>query len=120
MAQSFQPGDVLIFQLDAGYGLLKILAIDDLQSGEKIWHLAAFEDLFLDADTAEAALQNKTAMRFSEKHLALTDRAFAATQTARMGNYGVTETENAIVNQWRQNPNRLTHDRSIRLLLGLR
>lgn len=120
MAREFQAGDILIFQLESGFGLMKVLAIDEAASGEPIWHVAAYEDLFLDSETADAALQNAAAMRFSAKHLALTNRAFNSTQTARMGNYGVSETEIAPVLAWRENPNRAVSDTSIRLLLGLR
>lgn len=120
MAREFQAGDVLIFQLESGFGLLKVLALDESEKGEIIWHLAAFEDLYLDSEMADLALLNPDALRFSEKHLALTNRAFESTQTARMGNYGITETESELVAAWRADPNRKILDTSIRLLLGLR
>ena len=120
MAREFKAGDVLIFQLESGFGLLKVLAIDESETGETVWHLAAFEDLYLDSEMADNALQNVDSLRFSEKHLALTNRAFESTPTARMGNYGVAETESELIAAWRENPNRKILDTSIRLLLGLR
>lgn len=120
MRREFQAGDVLIFQLESGFGLLKVLAVDENRTDEVIWHLAAFEDLYLDSEMADAALQNLESLRFSEKHLALTNRAFESTPTARMGNYGVMESESELVAAWRENPNRKILDTSIRLLLGLR
>ncbi len=120
MAREFKAGDVLIFQLESGFGLLKVLAIDESATGEAVWHLAAFEDLYLDSEMADNALQNIGSLRFSEKHLALTNRAFESTPTARMGNYGVADSESGSVAKWRENPNRKILDTSIRLLLGLR
>ena len=120
MAREFHPGDVLIFQLESGFGLLKVLAVDEIATGETVWHLAAFEDLYLDAEMADNALQNISNLRFSEKHLALTNRAFESTPTARMGNYGVTIEETEAIQAWQVNPSRKTLDTSIRLLLGLR
>ena len=120
MAREFKSGDVLIFQLESGYGLLKVLAIDELENGESIWHLAAYADLFLDAEMADAALANPENMSYTEPHLALTNRAFEATQTSRMTNLPLTDAEIAPVRNWRENPNRRVSDASIRLLLGLR
>ncbi len=120
MAREFQEGDVLIFQLESGYGLLKVLAIDEDETGETVWHIAAYEDLFLDSETADLALATPDAMGFSAPHLAITNRAFESTQTARMTNFPVTEEEQAIVRAWRENAGSQLHDRSVRLLLGLR
>ena len=120
MAREFQAGDVLIFQLESGFGLLKVLAVDENAGDEPVWHLAAFEDLYLDAETADHALQNIDSLRLSERHWALTNRAFESTPTARMGNYALTAAEAESVNAWRAHPNRKILDTSIRLLLGLR
>jgi hypothetical protein len=119
MARDFNVGDVLIYQLESGYGLLKVLAIDENQE-DTIWHLAAFEDLFLDAETADLALQTPDAMGYSVQHLALTNRAFESTQTSKMTNFPVTKEEENIVRAWRESANRQIHDRSIRLMLGYR
>ena len=119
MAQNFRAGDVLIFQLESGYGLLKVLAIDN-EGDDRVWHLAAFEDLFLDSESADSALANAENLRVGTKHLALTTRAFDSTQTARMTNLPVTDAEAEIVQTWRENPARQISDTSVRLLLGLR
>ncbi|MDQ4122162.1 MAG: hypothetical protein M3209_12040 [Acidobacteriota bacterium] len=119
MARDFKVGDVLIYQLESGYGLLKILAIDENQD-DTIWHVAAFEDFFFDPETADLALQTPDAMGFSVPHLALTNRAFESTQTSKMTNFPVSTVEQNIVQAWRDDHNRRIHDRSIRLLLGYR
>ena len=119
MSQNFQPGDYLVFQLESGFGLLRLLAIEEIGE-EKIWHLAAFEDLFLDVDMADAALENPQNLKVSIPHAALTNRAFEATQTARMKNEPLTDTELSHLENWKKDPNREIFDRSVRLLLGLR
>ena len=119
MSQNFQAGDFLIFQVESGYGLLRILAIDD-SSGEKVWHLAAYNELFFDIETADAALLNPESLTVSIPHVALTTRAFEATQTARMTNVPLTDAELKPLEDWRQNAAAEVSDRSIRLMLGLR
>jgi hypothetical protein len=117
--RDYQIGDVLIFQLESGYGLIKVLGIDEIE-GETVWHVAAFEDLFLDAEMADLALQTPDGMGFSLPHLALTNRAFESTQTSRMTNFPLTKEEQNIVQAWRDDANHQIHDRSIRLMLGYR
>lgn len=119
MGRGFQTGDILIFQLESGFGLLKILAIDRDDNGI-VWHLSAYEDLFLDSEMADLALETVENLRVGTKHLALTNRAFESTQTAKMTNFPVTEAELAHVNAWRDGASRKVHDTSVRLLLGLR
>jgi hypothetical protein len=119
MARDFNAGDVLIYQLESGYGLLKVLAIDEAAE-ETVWHVAAFEDFFLDAETADLALQTPDAMAYSVPHLALTNRAFESTQTSKMTNFPITPEEQNIVHAWRDAASRQIHDRSIRLMLGYR
>jgi len=119
MSQNFQPGDYLIYQIESAYGLLRILAIEKIEN-DTIWHLAAYEEMFLEIDQADAALENPTALTVSKPHLALTNRAFEATQVARMKNEPVSENELNAFNEWRRNPNGEVSDRSVRLLLGLR
>ena len=119
MSQDFRPGDYLIFQLEAGYGLLRILAIDG-NGGERTWHLAAYEDLFMDVDSADEVLKDPAHLTVSHPHLALTTRAFQSTQVARMSNQPVTELEQRLVSEWHSHPDRETSDRSVRLLMGLR
>jgi hypothetical protein len=119
MSQNFQAGDFLIFQIESGYGLLRILAIDDID-GEKVWHLAAYNELFFDIETADAALAAPENLTVSIPHVALTNRAFEATQTARMTNVPLNEAEIKPLQDWRQSDSREISDRSIRLMLGLR
>jgi len=45
------PGDDLIFQLESGFGLLRVLAVE-----EGVWHLLAYDEFFPDVESAEAAL----------------------------------------------------------------
>lgn len=119
MSQNFQAGDFLIFQVESGYGLLRILAIDE-KDGEKVWHLAAYNELFFDIETADAALGAPQTLSVNIPHVALTTRAFEATQTARMTNVPLTDEELKSLEAWRQSDNSEVSDRSIRLMLGLR
>jgi len=117
VSQDFQPGDFLIFQLESGYGLLRLLSIDE-QNGQRVWHVAAYSDLFLDIDSIDAALAEPEKLDVSHPHLALTNRAFESTQVARMGNVLLKPDEQALVSDPTAQPE--VSDRSIRLLLGLR
>jgi hypothetical protein len=119
MAQNFQAGDFLIFQVESGYGLLRLLAVTE-NDGEKIWHLAAYNELFLDAEFADIALANPQSLTVSIPHVALTNRAFLSTQTARMTNVPLTVEELKAFENWKIDENSEISDRSIRLLLGLR
>lgn len=118
MSQTFQPGDYLVFQLEAGFALLRVLSVDE--SGEdRIWHIAAYDDLFLDVEMAEASIEAGT-LRSNRPHIALTNRAFESTQVARIMNKPLTEFEIQPMLSWKKDSNRETHDRSVRLMLGLR
>ncbi|MGI8467499.1 MAG: hypothetical protein ACR2N3_03520 [Pyrinomonadaceae bacterium] len=120
MSQNFQAGDDLIFQIESGYGLVRILAIDETGNGEKVWHLSAFNELFLDVETAEAALANPSNLTLNLPHFVVTQRAFESTQMARLGNRPLSNDEIKRVAKWRENPNAEISDRSARLMLGLR
>lgn len=119
MSQDFKPGDYLLFQIEAAYGLLRLLAIEDEPRG-RIWHLAAYEDMFLDPDSAETAIENPRSLKISLPHAALTNRAFEATQTARMKNEPLTDQDLAPLVKWKEDPSAEVSDRTVRLLLGLR
>lgn len=119
MSQNFQAGDYLIFQIESGYGLLRILAIEE-NAGGKIWHLAAYNELFLDVETADAAIENSQSLTINYPHLALTTRAFESTQVARMTNKPLNEDELPAFYDWKNNGNGEVSDLSVRLLLGLR
>lgn len=118
MSQKFQPGDYLVFQLEAGFGLLRVLGIDDA-GNDLVWHVAAYDDYFLDVEMAEASIDDgKT--RSGRPHIALTNRAFESTQVARILNKPLTESEIQPLLDWKADPDRETSDRSVRLMLGLR
>ena len=118
--QDFQAGDFLIFQIESGYGLMRILAIDEAADGDKLWHLRGYNELFLDVDFADLAIQNPVSLTVSNSHFVLTQRAFESTQVARMGNLPLNDEEQQAVENWRNDPNREVSDRSARLMLGLR
>ncbi|HEY0426995.1 MAG TPA: hypothetical protein VGC76_04235 [Pyrinomonadaceae bacterium] len=119
MSQNFQAGDFLIFQIESAYGLLRILAIEE-DAGERVFHLAAYNEMFLDIETADAAVGNSDSLTINKSHLALTTRAFESTQVARMGNAPLTGAELKPFEDWKQDANRKISDLSVRLLLGLR
>lgn len=119
MAQSFKPGDDLVFQLESGYGLLRVLAVDELAPGENVWHLLAYEELFPEVEAAEAALADAKSLHVSVPHMALTERAFERTPAARLGNRPVTEDELTGYREWQRSGGAVS-DRSALLMLGLR
>ncbi len=119
MSQDFQAGDFLIFQIESAYGLLRILAVEETQNGT-VWHLAAYNEMFLDIEMADAALEDFTSLTISRPHLAVTNRAFESTQVARMKNEPLNEVELKAYREWIENPSRKVSDTSVRLLLGLR
>jgi len=119
VSQNFQPGDFLIFQIESGYGLLRILGIDETENGT-VWHLAAYNEMFLDVEMADAALENYHSLTKSYQHLALTNRAFESTQVARLKNEPLNENELQNVAVWKNNSESTVSDLSVRLLLGLR
>ena len=117
MAQ-FTPGDDLVFQLESGLGLLRILAIDG-DGSETVWHLLAYEEFFPSIEAAEAALNEPGALHLGKEHMALTDRAFERTPAARLGNRPVTSEEMERVRAWKESNGKVS-DRSVLLLLGIR
>ncbi len=120
MAREFQPGDDLLFQLESGFGLLRVLGVENDESGRLIWHLLAYQDLFLDNEMAENALQKPENLKISISHMALTNRAFERTPTAKLLNRPLSISEYESIESWRKDPKRLVSDRSALLMLGLR
>ncbi|MFL6230078.1 MAG: hypothetical protein ACJ741_15005 [Pyrinomonadaceae bacterium] len=118
MSLQFAPGDDLIFQLESGYGLLRVVAVDETAAGA-VWHLAAYEDLFPDVESAEAALADPARLTPRAAHLALTDRALAKTPAARLGNRPVRDEELDAYRDWQARGGGPS-ERSALLLLGLR
>ena len=119
MAHQFAPGDDLIFQLESGLGLLRILAIEG-EGADTVWHLLAYEEFFLSVEAAEAALTQPGLLNIRKAHMALTDRAFERTPAARLGNRPVTEEELGAYREWEQSDTRKVSDRSALLQLGIR
>ena len=118
MALTFAPGDDLVFQVESGFGLMRVLAVEG-EGREAVWHLLVYQDFYPDVETAEAALAGGRVLEAREPHLALTEHAFEKTPAARLGNRPVTEDELAAVRRWQQTGGEV-HDRSVLLMLGMR
>ena len=112
------PGDDLIFQLESGFGLLRVLAVEG-EGADTVWHLLAYDEFFPDVESAEAALAQSTSLPVRKPHMALTNRAFERTPTAKLGNRPVSDSELAAYNAW-LNSDRQVSDRSALLMLGIR
>jgi hypothetical protein len=112
-----KPGDVLVFQLESGYAMMRLLDVD---ASAGVWHIAVYGDFFPDVPSAEAALVDLPSISVNAPHLALTDRAFESTQVAPIGNIPLTQLELAPLNVWQADPAGVVYDRSVRLLLGIR
>ena len=69
--QGFAAGDFLVFQIESGYGLMRVLAI------------ASHESL-----TAEI------------EHIALTDRAFESTQVSKLSSSPLSAGEQSAITDW--------------------
>ncbi len=118
MSNPFNPGDDLIFQLESGFGLLRLLAVEGEGAGT-VWHLLAYEEFFPDVESAEAALAQPTPLPVRNAHMALTNRAFERTPVARLGNRPLADNELAAYRDW-LNTDRDVSDRSALLMLGIR
>ena len=112
------PGDDLIFQLESAFGLLRVLAVEG-EGPQTIWHLLAYDEFFPDVESAERALAQGVRLPIRQPHMALTNRAFERTPTARLGNRPVTADELVAYNTW-LNSDRAVSDRSALLMLGIR
>ena len=119
MSQSFSPGDYLTFQLESGYGLLRILAVEG-DGADRLWHISVYEELFPDIEPAEKALDHPESLHTSKAHLTLTERAFERTPAAKLGHAQLTENELVAYRQWQESGDRKIFDRSLLLLLGMR
>jgi hypothetical protein len=116
---SFAPGDFLIFQLESGFALLRVLEVEQ-NGANTIWHLAAYKDFFLDTEMADAALDRFETLEVEKSHIAITNHAFESTQVARLRNIPLQEKDLEGYNLWNESDEKDVNDRSIRLLLGLR
>lgn len=119
VAQAFVPGDDLVFQLESGYGLLRVLAVEPGEH-QTIWHLLAYEELFPDVETAEAALAAHDSLHPRIAHMALTDRAFERTPAALLGNRPVKDEELRGYHEWLATDTREVSDRSALQMIGIR
>lgn len=114
----FAPGDDLVFQIESGFGLFRILAVGEKEHGT-IWHLLAYEELFPDVETAEMALSGGIALEGRATHFAVTNRGLEKTPAARISNHPLTDGERAMLRLW-TDENRQIFDRSVQSVLGLR
>jgi hypothetical protein len=119
MQHGLTPGDFLVFQLESGFALMRLLAVDETESGD-IWHVAVYGDFFPDVETAEALIENANSFSVHSPHIALTTRAFESTQVAALANLPLTDQELEQLAAWQNDSERRVFDRSIRLLLGVR
>ncbi len=119
MPLPFAPGDDLVFQLESGFGLLRVLGVEE-RGEETIWHLMAYEDFYPDVESAETALGREAgALAVRNPHLALTNYALEKTPAAQLGNRPLTQSETELVrNKIEQGvaPSNV----SVLLMLGLR
>ena len=118
MTEDFVAGDDLIFQLESGFGLLRVIALEG-NGADRVWHLMAYEEFFPDVETAERALAASDALHIRRSHMALTQRAFERTPAARLGNRPVTDAERDAVRLWSESGAQVS-DRSALLMLGIR
>ena len=118
MSSPFSPGDDLIFQLESGFGLLRVLAIEG-EGADTVWHLLAYDEFYPDVESAEAALARDTPLPIRKAHMALTNRAFERTPAARLGNRPLNDNELVAYRAW-LNTDRPISDRSALLMLGIR
>lgn len=113
-SQGFAAGDFLVFQIESGFGLMRVLGIEE-SGGVPIWHVRVYRDLFPEIDYAELAIASPESLTPEIPHIALTDRAFESTQVSKLASSPLKAEERAITG-WDGE----VSDRSIRLLLGLR
>jgi len=118
MALSFEAGDDLVFQMESGFGLVRVLASEG-EGRDAVWHILVYYDFYPDVEAAEAALTSGGTLAVREPHLALTEHAFEKTPAARLSNRPVADEELEAVRRWRREGGRV-HDRSLLLMLGMR
>ena len=118
MASTFVAGDDLVFQVESGFGLLRVLAVEGEGAGA-VWHVLVYEDFYPEVEAAEAALLVGGELPARIPHLALTTHAFEKTPVARLGNRPVSGDEAEAVNRWRDSGGEV-FDRSVLLMLGMR
>ncbi len=115
----FAAGDDLVFQLESGFGVVRLLAVEG-GGPDSVWHLLVYSEFFATVDAAEAAVLAADSASMAGKHFALTDRAFERTPASVIGHRELTETELNLVSAWHSNPDQVVSDRSLLLMLGMR
>lgn len=118
MELHFVPGDDLVFQVESGFGLIRVLAVEG-EGDSAVWHILIYEDFYPEVEAAEAALASGREMAARLPHLALTNHAFEKTPAARLGNRPVTEREMTAYRGWKESGGEVS-DRSVLLMLGMR
>ena len=118
MALVYEPGDELVFQVESGFGLIRVLARAG-EGRERVWHILVYRDFYPDVESAEAALASERELETREPHLALTEHAFEKTPAARLGNRPVMPRELEAFERWRDASGEV-QDRSVLLLIGMR
>ena len=118
MALAFAPGDDLVFQVESGFGIIRVLAVGE-RGGAPVWHVLVYEDFYPDVESAEAALARGGELGVRAPHLPLTEHAFEKTPAARLGNRPVTDDELTAYRDWAARGGEV-FDRSVLLMLGMR
>ena len=118
MALSYAPGDDLVFQMESGFGLLRVLGSEG-EGREVVWHVLVYHEFYADVESAEAALASGVPLAVREPHIALTEHAFEKTPAARLTNRPVNVEELEALERWRREGGAV-HDRSLLLMLGMR
>ena len=118
MALVYEPGDDLVFQVESGFGLMRVLAREG-EGRASVWHILVYRDFYPDVESAEAALASGRELDTREPHLALTEHAFEKTPAARLGNRAVGPHELEALERWRELRGE-AQDRSVLLLIGMR
>lgn len=118
MALSYATGDDLVFQMESGFGLLRVLGTEG-EGRTAVWHVLVYHEFYPDVESAEAALVSGQTLAVREPHLALTEHAFEKTPAARLSNRPVADAELEPLRRWRQEGGPV-HDRSLLLMLGMR
>jgi len=119
MAENLSPGDFLVFQLESGYGLLRVIAVEG-NGPDAVWHVSAYDEFFFDVEQAEAAIGASALPAPILQHIALTNRAFESTQVAKLMNIELNDNERSAYLDWLKDTEGEVSDRSVRLMLGLR
>ena len=118
MALSYAPGDDLVFQMESGFGLLRVLG-SEVGGHASVWHVLVYHEFYADVESAEAALAAGRPLAVREPHIALTEHAFEKTPAARLTNRPVSDEELEALGRWRREGGAV-HDRSLLLMLGMR